>query len=192
MKSWYLPVLCPAVYVLTRAVASPGFWRDYLSDYTLHSILFFTSFLVLPVALIRTAEGIYSGKIQLVKGVAAYLIIIPVFLVLFDHALGPKDAVSLVLVAINVVAVDFYVFRVWQYPFVESGWLKASLVGIAVWIAVHIPESHVLLTCGFSIQQVFGFMIFSGTLLSTVYSRIKDVAGFMVGHVILNVAVAVT
>ncbi len=186
MRQWFLPALCPIAYVSLRAAISPGFWQNYLADYTTHSLLFFISFFVIPMALMRTPEGVYSGKVQIAGGVAAYLILVPVFITLFDHALGPDDVSSVIWVAMNVVAVDFYVFRVWQYPFLVLGRLKASLVGTAVWFVVHIPESCVLIAHGFPAPQVFGFMVFSGALLSAVYSHSKDVLGLMLGHVALN------
>ncbi len=188
----YLPLLCPAVYLSLRAVLNPGFWQNYLASYHIHAILFFLSFFALPMVVIRTTEGVYSSKLQFAEGVVAYLVIAPFFFTLFDHVLGPVDVSSAVLVAMNVVAVDFYVFRVCQYPFMGLGRLKASLVGTTVWIAVHIPESCVLLAHGFPTLQVFGFMMFSGVLLSAVYSHIRDVLGLMFGHVVLNIALALT
>ncbi len=196
MRQSVLIPLCPIIYLTVRFAISPSFFHNYTSDYVTHSVVYFLSFLLFPLMFIR--RGIYTGRKEFAAGILAYLAITPFFVFLFDHALGPcgrgfEDLLlSVTLVSLNVSAVDFYVFRVVQHYFLKFGRGSALMAGSATWFVVHLPESSYLIDCGYHPLEVLVFMLTTGTLLSTVYSKTKDVLGLMSGHILLNVFVAVT
>ncbi|MEM2586639.1 MAG: hypothetical protein QXW66_07310, partial [Archaeoglobaceae archaeon] len=116
----------------------------------------------------------------------AYLPFLPLFLFLFGPVLGASgkglDLLKLLfLMCINVSAVDFYVWRIWQESF-------GRIFGLLAWILIHFPESSLLIQ--FGIEKVAFFMLLSGITFSEVYKRYKCVGGLMTGHVAINVGMA--
>ncbi|WP_202319166.1 hypothetical protein [Archaeoglobus neptunius] len=191
----FLLLISPLAYSAIRFALSPDFWVSYTADYPVHALSFFLSFFVLPFILMLQSgrSRIYTGKKQLITGILAYLAVAPVLVFLFGDALGPRGegielAKSILLVSLNVMAVDFYVFRVGM---ILSGNAALSILsGTSLWFVVHIPESLYLLNSGFQPASVLSFMLLSGIILSSVYYRTRDVLGLMTGHVTLNLILA--
>ncbi len=184
-------LLSPLLYAAARLILTPETnIFDYPPVYEQHAIIYFASFFVAPALLIKSLGEelrIYAGKKEFAAGFLAYMLFTPVFILLFDHALGSNDLRTLFFMALNVSAVDFYVRRVCQYPFHGSAGI---VIGIIAWLVVHIPESFALLD--FGAMKVIGFMTATAFLFAVIYSKTKDVAGFIAGHIALNVIVGLT
>lgn len=179
----------PAIYLALRAVLDSENLINYCVNYELHAILYFLSFLIFPALYLRIKNqklGLFCSKKAFLAGLFAYLPFLPIFLLLFGPVLGATgkglDLLKLlILMCLNVSAVDFYVWRVWQANF-------NKFVGFVVWLVVHIPESIILAPYG--IAKVLFFMITTGAVFSTVYDKTRCVGGLMAGHVAINVGMA--
>ncbi|MCS7143824.1 MAG: hypothetical protein NZ879_02250 [Archaeoglobaceae archaeon] len=180
----------PAIFFTARAILDPENVFDYIGNYTIHALLYFLSFLLFPafyLYLKNEALGLFCSKKAFLAGLIAYLPFLPLFLLLFGPILGATGKgleliKTLFLICLNVSAVDFYVWRVWQANF-------NKYIGFLVWLLVHIPESTILAPHG--IFKVIIFMVASGAVFSTVYDKYKCVGGLIAGHVAINVGMAI-
>ncbi|MEM0331286.1 MAG: hypothetical protein QXU17_02845 [Archaeoglobaceae archaeon] len=179
----------PAFYFATRVLLDPTNVFKYPGNYCVHAVLYFFSFLVFPAFYLRLKNqkiGLFCDKKAFLAGIFAYIPFLPFFLFLFGPVLGATGKgiellILLILMCLNVSAVDFYVWRVWQANF-------NKFVGFAVWLIVHIPESIFLAQYG--IPKVLFFMIITGVVFSVVYDKTKCVGGLMAGHIAINVGMA--
>ncbi|MDI9611374.1 MAG: hypothetical protein QFX36_08615 [Archaeoglobales archaeon] len=179
----------PSLYFIFKAILDFKNLLNYGANYELHAFLYFMSFLVFPAFYLRLKNqklGLFCSKKSFLAGLFAYIPFLPLFLFLFGPVLGATGKgiellILLILMCLNVSAVDFYVWRVWQANF-------NKFVGFAVWLIVHIPESIFLAQYG--IPKVLFFMIITGVVFSVVYDKTKCVGGLMAGHIAINVGMA--
>ncbi|MCS7129878.1 MAG: hypothetical protein NZ872_00490 [Archaeoglobaceae archaeon] len=189
LRKFWLPLLPPLIYFTLRVLIDQEKVFNYPSNYEIHAILYFFSFLAFPAIYLYLRNqklGIFCDKKSFFAGIIAYLPFLPIFLLLFGPVLGASGKgfeliKLLILMCLNVSAVDFYVWRVWQANF-------NKYIGLAVWLIVHIPESIILAQYG--MMKVIIFMLSTGLIFSNVYERYKCVGGLMAGHVAINVGMA--
>ncbi len=191
--------LSPTLYALLRLALTPGVSvANYTAVYKLHAVLYFMSFFAVPAAVIRMRGedlAVYGGYRGFAIGFITYVLFTPLFIFLFDHALGPAGdgwmkVFSFVLISLNVSAVDFFVRRVCQLPVQRIFGERAGFAaGFTSWLLVHVPESFVLLS--FGLERVLFFMVATAAVFSYVYLKTEDVSGFIAGHIALNAALGV-
>lgn len=189
-KDIITPILFPPVlYFGLKMILDPLNVFKYGANYELHAILYFTSFLAFPALYLyhkKERLTIICDKKAFFACLFAYLPFLPLFLLLFGPILGASGkgfelVKLLILMCLNVSAVDFYVWRIWQGNL-------GKLAGIFAWLVVHIPESIFLAPYG--IFKVIIFMFLSAVVFCEVYEKYRCVGGLMAGHVSINIGIA--
>jgi len=178
----------PTLYFALRAILEPENVLNYRWS-EIHALIYFLSFLFFPAVYLyfrKEKIGLICGKKEFLLGLLAYLPFLPLFLLLFGAVIGASGKGfellnTLILMCLNVSAVDFYVWRVWQANF-------NRFAGVVVWLIVHIPEATILAPYG--VLKVLFFMLFSGIVFSWVYEKSGCVGGLMAGHSAINVGMA--
>jgi hypothetical protein len=168
-----------------------------------HQSSVFISFMIVPVmVLVLMKKTLRLGKIDkgFVYGILVYLLlllwILPYYLFnpdFFDvfKASGLDFITFNVLIIMNVMPVDFFSKRVIQLEIAEGfGEMIGMYAQIIAWMVGHVYEL-------FWLKELMGcvgsllFIVFSGIITGFVYSKTKNVLGFMIGHWMLNFLVII-
>jgi|GEM_PF-1489002 len=166
-----------------------------------HQSSVFISFMMVPLLLLfLLKKPLKLGKIDkgFVYGILVYLLLLlwilpyyffnPEFFDVFNVS-GADFITFNVLIIMNVMPVDFFSKRVIQLEIAEGfGEMIGMYAQIIVWMVGHVYEL-------FWLKELMGcagallFIAFSGIITGFVYSKTKNVLGFMIGHWMLNLLV---
>lgn len=170
-----------------------------------HALAVSVGFLVVPMGLLVAAgRPLALGRLDrsLGAGLAAHGIALAYRLprVLasprrFDHLvhgfLGPEPLVYLSTSAAIVMPVDFFVRRVIQREAHQRWGARVGIVlAVLVWLVGHVREYVTYLSDQVGPVEGWGYLAVTGVAGALLYARWPNVLGFMIGHVALNVAVA--
>ncbi|MDI6916388.1 MAG: hypothetical protein QMC80_01165 [Thermoplasmatales archaeon] len=163
-----------------------------------HQSSVFISFMMMPVmVLVLMKKPLRLGKINkgFVYGIAVYLLlllwILPYYFFnpdFFDvFKVSGLDFITFnILIIMNIMPVDFFSKRVIQLEIAERfGEMIGMYAQIIAWMVGHVYELFwlkELMGCAGSLL----FIAFSGIITGFVYSKTKNVFGFMIGHWMLN------
>ena len=168
-----------------------------------HQISVFISFMMLPgLLLFLLKKTLRLGKIDkgFVYGILVYLLLFlwvisyyffnPGFFDVFNVK-GWDFAVYNLLIIMNVMPVDFFTKRIIQAEIAKGfGEMNGMYAQIIAWMLGHVYEL-------FWLKDLMGcagallFIAFSGIITGFVYSKTKNVLGFMIGHWMLNLLVMI-
>lgn len=169
-----------------------------------HQISVFVSFLIVPAMILMfMKKPLKVGKIDkgFVYGILIYLFFFlwvisyyffnPEFFDAFNVK-GKEFLLYNVLIIMNVTPVDFFTKRIVQLEIMKGfGEWWGMYAQIIVWMIGHVYELFWLKNL-MGIGGALLFIIVSGIITGFVYSKTKNVLGFMFGHWLLNLFVILT
>lgn len=163
-----------------------------------HQVSVFISFMMVPVmVLMLMKKTLRLGKIDkgFVYGILVYLLL---FLWVISYYFFNKEFFDVfradgwdfiffnIFIIMNVMPVDFFTKRIIQAEIAEGfGEMNGMYAQIIAWMVGHVYEL-------FWLKEMMGcagsllFIAFSGIITGFVYSKTKNVLGFMIGHWMLN------
>lgn len=168
-----------------------------------HHVSVFISFMMMPVTiLVLMKKPLRLGKMDkgFVYGIAVYLLLFlwvfpyyffnPEFFDVFNVK-GWNFVLYNILIIMNVMPVDFFSKRIIQKEIAKGfGEMTGIYVQIIAWMLGHVYEL-------FWLKDLMGctgallFIAVSGVITGFVYSKTKNVLGFMIGHWMLNFLVII-
>lgn len=168
-----------------------------------HQVSVFISFMMVPVMiLVLMKKPLRLGKIDkgFVFGILVYLFFF--FWVISYYFFNPEffDVFNVkgwdfilynILIVMNVMPVDFFSKRIIQREIAKGfGEMNGMFVQMGAWMLGHVYElfwlKH-LMGCAGALL----FIAVSGAITGFVYSKTKNVLGFMIGHWMLNFLVII-
>ena len=163
-----------------------------------HQVSVFISFMMIPIiVLVLIKKPLRLGKIDkgFVYGILVYLFFFfwiisyyffnPEFFDVFNVK-GWNFVLYNILIIMNVMPVDFFSKRIIQSEIAKGfGERSGMFVQIIAWMLGHVYELFWLkdlMGCAGALLFIAG----SGVITGFVYSKTKNVLGFMIGHWMLN------
>jgi len=168
-----------------------------------HQVSVFISFMMVPVTiLVLMKKPFMLGNFDkgFVYGIAVYLLLFlwvfsyyffnPEFFDVFNVK-GWNFVLYNILIIMNVMPVDFFSKRIIQAEIAKRfGEMNGMFVQMGAWMLGHVYEL-------FWLKDLMGcagallFIAVSGVITGFVYSKTKNVLGFMIGHWMLNLLVMI-
>ncbi len=168
-----------------------------------HQVSIFISFMIVPVLLLFLMKKPFMlGNFDhgFVYGIAVYLLLSlwvfsyyffnPEFFDVFNVK-GWDFILYNILIVMNVIPVDFFSKRIIQAEIAKGfGEMNGMFVQMGAWMLGHVYEL-------FWLKDLMGcagallFIAVSGVITGFVYSKTKNVLGFMIGHWMLNLLVMI-
>ena len=168
-----------------------------------HQVSVFISFMMVPVTiLVLMKKPFMLGNFDkgFVYGIAVYLLLFlwvfsyyffnPEFFDVFNVK-GWNFVLYNILIIMNVMPVDFFSKRIIQAEIAKGfGEMNGMFVQMGAWMLGHVYEL-------FWLKDLMGcagallFIAVSGVITGFVYSKTKNVLGFMIGHWMLNLLVMI-
>lgn len=170
-----------------------------------HAVAVAVSFLAVPMASLALSDRpVALGSLDrtLWAGIAAHGVALVYrlprgvssperFEHLVDGFLGAAPLTYLATTAAVVTSVDFFVRRVVQRE-AHARWGARAGIALAVlaWLVGHVHEYLTYLADQVGPIEGWGYLVVTGVAGALFYARGSNVLGFMIGHVALNLAVA--
>ena len=168
-----------------------------------HQVSVFISFMIVPMLLLFLMKKPFMlGNFDkgFVYGIAVYLLLFlwvfsyyffnPEFFDVFNVK-GWNFVLYNILIIMNVMPVDFFSKRIIQAEIAKRfGEMNGMFVQMGAWMLGHVYEL-------FWLKDLMGcagallFIAVSGVITGFVYSKTKNVLGFMIGHWMLNLLVMI-